>query len=172
MPNQSKEMELEDSEVVELKPDFSLKNKIGKDVQLRDVFTKESIKESQQVINDSQKDFLKWVENDLKNLENAYSSARADPSASTVSADEIKRGAFSIKAQAGTFGFTLGSAIAKSLYDFCEKDYREAEPGHLIVIRKHIDTLNTIFHQRIEGDGGKIGLAIHKDLGRLIEKYA
>lgn len=166
----SNEMEMDD-EVIELKPDFSLKEKIGKDVQLRDIFTKDSLKESQQVINNTQKDFLKWVDNDLKTIDNAYSAAHIDPSSAYDSIQEIKRGAFSVKAQAGTFGFALGSAIAKSLYDFCEKDYRESEPDHLIIIRKHIDTLNTIFHQHIEGDGGKIGRAIHKDLGRLIDKY-
>lgn len=160
-----------DDEVIEFKPDFSLKEKIGKDINISEIFTKDVIENSQQVINKTQKDFLKWVENDLRNIENSLSALSKNQEAGAQYLQEVKRAAFSVKAQAGTFGFDLGSAVAKSLYDFCETMYRN-DPGHLIIIRKHADTLNTIFHQGVVGDGGKVGGAVHTALGKLIKKYA
>lgn len=159
-----------DDEVIEYKPDFSLKEKIGKDINMSEIFTKDVIENSQQVINKTQKDFLKWVENDLKTLENAYLALTKNQAGDKENLIEVKRAAFSVKAQAGTFGFDLGSAVAKSLYDFCEGQYKE-DPSHLIIICKHLDTLKTIFHHGVVGDGGKVGGAVHSALGKLIKKY-
>ena len=111
-----------DDDVVEYDPDYSLKAKIGKDVNINDVINKSSVTEGQKVINNSQKDFLRWVENDLKTLENLYAEVLNDQSNKEM-AEELKMAAFSIKAQAGTFNFALGSAVAKSLYDFMENQY-------------------------------------------------
>jgi chemotaxis protein histidine kinase CheA len=167
---EKKAPEIEDSdEVVEYKPDFGLKEKIG--LSINEILTPEVIKDSQGVINQSQKDFLKWVNNDLATLENAYSELKKNPADGREFALEIQKAAFSCKAQAGTFGFDLGSAIAKSLYDFLENDYVEGDANHILIIRKHIDTLNTIFHHGITGDGGKLGLAVHSALGKLINKF-
>lgn len=160
-----------DNDVVEIAPDFSLKEKIGKEVNISEIFDAAIIKSSQEVINKSQKDFLKWVQNDLLSLENAYKAAENDQKHAAEFITEIRKIAFSVKAQSGTFGFDLGSAVAKSLYDFCENHYR-ADPGHLIVIRKHIDTLRAIFHHNVAGNGGKIGEAVFDALGKLINKYA
>ncbi|MGB1539441.1 MAG: hypothetical protein ACPG80_00630, partial [Rickettsiales bacterium] len=122
----------DDDEVVEIDPDFSLKEKIGKDVSMGEIFTKDVVSDSQGVINKSKKDFLKWAENDLKTLQIAYQEARkGDTKKEGESIDTIKKAAFSLKAQAGTFGFDLGSAIAKSLFDFCENNYKD-EPDHLV----------------------------------------
>lgn len=159
----------EDDDVRELSPDFSLKEKIG--MNINEILTSEVVKSSQEVINKSQKEFLQWVRNDLKTMENAYAELAKMPKMARDFALEIQKAAFSCKAQAGTFGFDLGSAIAKSLYDFLENDYVENDKGHLIVIRKHIDTLNTIFHQGITGDGGQIGGAVYTALGKLIRKF-
>lgn len=161
----------DDDEVVEFKPDFSLKEKIGKDINLKEVFSADAVKSSQEVINKTKKDFLKWVDNDLKNLESAYEALAANPAQGRESALVIQKAAFSIKGQSGTFGFDLGSAVAKSLYDFLENDYVEGESSHTLVIRKHIDTLNTIFHKNVDGDGGKTGNAVYNALGTLIRKF-
>jgi chemotaxis protein histidine kinase CheA len=161
----------EDDEVVEFEPDFSLKEKIGKDLSAKEIFTSEVVKDSQEVINRGKKDFLKWVDNDLRNLESSYDELAKNPAKGRDAALSIQRAAFSIKAQSGTFGFDLGSAIAKSLYDFLENDYVEGDTNHTTVIRKHIDTLNTIFHKNVAGDGGKVGNEVYSALGKLIRKF-
>lgn len=159
----------EDDDVKEFSPDFSLKEKIG--MNMNEILTSEVVKSSQEVINKSQKEFLQWIRNDLDTMEMSYAELAKMPEMGRDFALEIQKAAFSCKSQAGTFGFDLGSAIAKSLYDFLENDYVENDKGHLIVIRKHIDTLNTIFRQSITGDGGQIGAAIYTALGTLIRKF-
>lgn len=161
----------ENDDVVEIKPDYSLKEKIGKDVNMKDIFSAEAVKSSQEVINKTTKDFLKWVNNDLQNLENSYKLLAANPDKGREAAVEIQKVAFAIKGQSGTFGFDLGSAVAKSLYDFLENDYVEGEKTHIIIIRKHIDTLKTIFRRGVKGDGGKVGGEVHDALGKLIRKF-
>lgn len=160
-----------EDDVTEVAPDFSLKEKIGKDVSMKEVFSPEVVKESQEVIDHTRKDFLKWVDNDLKTLETAYATLAASPADGREAALTIQKAAFSIKGQSGTFGFGLGSAIAKSLYDFLENDYVEGDANHVLVIRKHIDTLSTIFRRNVTGDGGKIGHEVHNALGTLIRKF-
>lgn len=160
-----------DDEVVEFEPDYGLKEKIGKDLNMKEIFTGEVVKSGQEVINKTKKDFIKWVDNDLQTLENAYTELAKNPAKGRDYALEIQKAAFSIKGQSGTFGFDLGSAVAKSLYDFLENDYVEGERNHVIVIRKHIDTLNTIFHKKVDGDGGKLGGELHNALGTLIRKF-
>lgn len=159
----------DDEEVVEFKPDFTLKEKIG--VNINEILTSEVINSSQEVINKSQKDFLKWVTGDLQTLENYYTELAKNPASGREAALAIQKAAFSCKAQAGTFGYDLGSAVAKSLYDFLENDYVEGDTNHVTVIRKHIDTLNTIFRRDVAGDGGKIGGAVYSALGKLISKF-
>lgn len=160
-----------DDHAEEFEPDFSLKNKIGKDLPIGEVLTTENIKEAQQVINASQEDFVKWVENDLKMLESYFKQAYADAENALEAVVNIQKYAFSIKSQSGTFGYDLGSAIAKSLYDFCENNYVVGDNKHILVIRKHIDALNTIFHQKITGDGGATGQAVYQALGKMITKF-
>lgn len=161
----------EDDIVEEYKPDMSLKLKIGKDINIGEILSNENIKGAQQVINDSQKDFVKWIENDLRTLEGYFAEAYADADNALNAVVGIQKYAFSIKSQSGTFGYDLGSAIAKSLYDFCENNYVVGDNKHILIIRKHLDTLNTIFRKRITGDGGAIGQQIYQELGRLITKF-
>lgn len=160
-----------DDEVIELPPSFALKEKIGKDVKMNEVFTTEAIQSSQEIIKETKGDFLKWADTDLKAMNLAYQTAAKDAKEETSCITAIKKGAFSLKSQAGTFGFDLGSIIAKSLYDFCENNYRPQGDHHLLIVRKHLDALQTIFHHDLIGDGGKVGLALLQALGELIHKY-
>ncbi|MBM3618717.1 MAG: hypothetical protein FJX23_09300 [Alphaproteobacteria bacterium] len=164
--------QVEDEEFVEeYKPDFSLKNKIGKDVSIGEILTTTNIKDAQGVINDSQKDFVKWIENDLRTLEGYFAEAYADADNALDAVVGIQKYAFSIKSQSGTFGYDLASAIAKSLYDFCENNYVVGDNKHILIIRKHLDTLNVIFKRKITGDGGNVGQQVYQALGKLITKF-
>ncbi len=158
-----------EEEAVELDPDFSLKEKIGKDINVKEIFTKDVVEESQEVINETAEDFLKWVENDLSAIHDAYEALCKTPDDESC-LKAMKKFAFTMKSQAGTFGYDLGSAVAKSLYDFCERVY-EPKPDHLLGVEKHVQTLQSIFHTKIAGDGEKIGLELLNALNQLIKKY-
>lgn len=158
------------SDVKIVKPENNLKKLIGEDVDLRKVFSAENIEKAQEVISAQAENFLEWVKEDLNRLEDCYQSAQQDVAASKPWVSKLAHTAFIIKSQAGTFGYPLATKVAKSLDDFCNKDFTERSE-HLLVIRKHIDTLQMIFAKRVQGDGDDIGGELLANLERLITKY-
>jgi hypothetical protein len=161
---------LSDEDVRIVPPDYTLKKIIGDDVDLKQVFSAENIEKAQSVINEHKDSFLEWVVKDIEAIEAAYAKAAADPGNCEPEIRKLARGAFVVKSQAGTFGFALGSHVAKSLDDFCNNDFRPV-PDHFIVISKHIETLKLIFQKNITGDGGEVGKELSSTLYRLVEKF-
>ena len=161
-----------DSEDVRIiPPDFALKKLIGEDVDIRKVFSPENIARAQAVINSHKDSFLEWVMKDVAALEEAYKNASANTRERQPEVAKLARIAFVIKSQSGTFGFELATRIAKSLDDFCSR-HPAPSAEHLLVIRKHIDTLTVIFHKRITGDGGVLGEQLQGSLQKLVAKYS
>jgi hypothetical protein len=157
-------------EVRILEPDFSLKKMIGEDVDLKQLFSTDNINKAQGVIETHKDNFLEWVKNDLTTLEGHYNAALADVAACEGEIKKLAKIAFVMKSQAGTFGYGLATAIAKSLDDFCNRDFKPTA-DHLTVIRKHIDTLQAIFSKNITGDGGNVGTELMGTLQKLVAKY-
>lgn len=85
--------------------------------------------------------------------------------------ERICNACLSIEARSEAYGYTLGCIIARSLSTFCRDYYVEGKPAHLVIIEKHFQTLSTIYHGRLKGDGGEQGKALASDLGLLIKKY-
>jgi chemotaxis protein histidine kinase CheA len=161
---------LDDSEVRVVAPDFTLKKLIGEDVDIKQLFSTENVEKAQKTIDSHKQDFLEWIKKDLETLESAYQAAKADLAASDSEIKKLARAAFVVKSQAGTFGYELATHVAKSLDDFC-MDHFKPTAQHMTVIRKHIDTLQVIFHKGITGDGGQIGTELTQTLFKLVDKY-
>ncbi len=157
-------------EIKILQPDYSLKKMIGEHIDLKQVFSTENISKAQEVIETHKDEFLEWVKGDLAALEDHYSKAMKDIAHSKGEITKLAKIAFVIKAQAGTFGYALGTAVAKSLDDFCNRDF-VASAEHMTVIRKHIDTLKAIFSKNITGDGATMGGELMGNLQKLVAKY-
>lgn len=160
----------EKQDVKIIAPDYSLKKLIGEDVDIKQIFSAENINKAQEAINSHKENFVDWVKEDLVVLESAFTQASANASQSHEPVKAITKIAASIKARAGTFGYTLGTMVAKSLEDFCNRDFKPA-PEHLLVIRKHIEALQAIFDKRITGDGGAIGVELSGSLYKLVSKF-
>ena len=52
-----------------LPPDFSIKRKIGMDVNLNQIFTAERIAAAQKTIDDTQADYVQWAMQDVSQLD-------------------------------------------------------------------------------------------------------
>jgi hypothetical protein len=150
-------------------PDFSLKKTIGDGVDLRELFNEEVISQAQNNVALQQQSFLQWFSEDLDMLEHAYASLESQPHESEMQINNMNLIAISIKSQGGTFGYDLASEIARSLYIFLH-DFSFSK-GQCTVIRKHIDALQTILKQRINGTGGDIGKELLRDINRLTAKF-
>lgn len=154
-----------------LPPDFSLKRKIGMDIKLSEIFTPERIAAAQEAIDETRSEFVEWAQRDLMELEHAYRAIqRNETDNKLLKADKIRKLAFSLKCQSGTFGFDLGSSVAKSLYDFFNK-HQALDADEMLVLRKHLDALQVIFQQNIQGDGADIGQELMATLDKLTAKF-
>ncbi|MCH2548220.1 MAG: hypothetical protein MK052_11520 [Alphaproteobacteria bacterium] len=161
----------DDDAVRILPPNFNIKEKIGMNVNLSEIFTPERIAEAQQVIDDTQAEFVDWATKDLVELEHTYRIIAKDPAnANATRIEKIRKIAFSLKCQAGTFGYPLGSDVAKSLYSYTTK-HDSYTADNIAVLRKHIDALQVILQQNIQGEGGTMGKELIDGLEKLIKKY-
>lgn len=167
----SSQQNREDDTVRVLPPDFSLKKKIGMNVNLNEIFTPERIAQAQKTIDDTQAEFVSWAQKDLIELDHAYRAIARNPEeAPQERIDKVRKLAFSLKCQSGTFGFDLGSNVAKSLYSYTVR-HEKYDRDNIAVLRKHIDSLEVIFQQNIQGDGGDIGKELSDKLEKLIAKF-
>lgn len=153
-----------------LPPSYALKEKIGMNVNLHEIFTPERIAAAQKAIDDTQAEFVGWATKYLVELEDAYRGMAADLGNASVQIEEIRKIAFSLKSQAGTFGYPLGSEVAKSLYKFLGEK-RKYNTDNIVVVRKHIDALQVILQQNIQGEGGVMGNELMDNLKKLVAKF-
>lgn len=154
-----------------LPPDYSIKEKIGKNVNLSEIFTPERIAAAQKTIDDTQAEFVDWAYKDLVELEHAYRAVAANPEAASPSRiEKIRKIAFSLKCQSGTFGYPLGSEVARSLYKYTTT-HGSYNSQNIVVLRKHIDALQVILQQNIQGQGGDMGDELMGSLEKLVAKY-
>jgi len=151
-------------------PDYALKKMIGEDVNIKEVFSEESVAKAQKSIDKHQDSFLDWASQDIALLNEYYAKSVESPSSREAAIIAIEEIADRLKSQAGTFNFGLATLVAKSLEKFCNL-HPNPHNDHLVVIRKHIDTLTVIFNQKIMDDGGAIGNELLDSLSKLVEKY-
>lgn len=149
-------------------PGKALKGKIGFDITMRQIFTQENVEQAQEHINSAADRFHEWVMRDVANLLHALRNARQLNNPAPY-ASKIRRIAFGIKSHAGMFGYDLGSQVAQSLCNACDKPV--PNPAHqLLILQKHIETLQVIFHKKVLGHGDAVGEELLTSLNGLIRK--
>lgn len=163
-------LRVEDEDITIVDADFSLQEKIGEDTSISDLFSPENIRKAQQIINDSRGDFLEWIVEDIKQLEEAYHVLEKNPGHSSDEVLALYRVAMKVKSQAGTFGFDLASNVAESLMQMTD-NCPHVDKARLMATRKHIDVLYVIFQRNIQGMGGRIGRDLMDNLNLLTKKY-
>ncbi|TAE34497.1 MAG: response regulator [Alphaproteobacteria bacterium] len=149
--------------------DFSLKEKIGKSVNLDDIFSEANVRLAQKIIYEAKGDFLHWFANDLKQLEESHHHF-TEHHETQAAKMQMAQASLRIKGRAGTFGYNLASQVADALHDVIVQLHGEHDKIAQ-VIRKHMDAMYVILQQDIAGDGGDIGTALIASLGDLTKKY-
>jgi len=157
-----------DDDVMVYEPDFSLKKKIGKDININELLRPELLQRAQYVVDHSRPDFIASMKDDVKTIQSLLVSLE-ETSWDAKVLELFMHLVMQVKGRAGIFDLPLASEIARKLYVFCEDDYR-ARADHMLVIRKHVEGLAVIINQNIQGDGGKIGQDLLKSLEILAEK--
>jgi len=150
-------------------PNQTIRKKIGQSVQLHSIFTPEKIKDCQEIVDKACDNFSEEALNNLAVIELEYTKAVANIANSKSYIKNIANMVFALKGQAETLGFTLGYEVAKSLHDYILRSFK-GDKESLLVIRKHLDILETVLKENIRGDGGAMGSELLEHLTKLIKK--
>ena len=113
--------------------------------------------------------YLDWVQDDLKRLDEAFKVLAAASGDRKEEVDGVFQVAHDMKGQGGSFGYDLVTAIGNQLCRLIEKvdTFGDAEVG---AIRVHIDALKLVIAQKMKGPGGKTGDQIMFGLEKVMEK--
>jgi hypothetical protein len=152
-----------------IKPDTSLKDRIGSDVNLRDILKPEVIEEAQQVIDEKKDEYLDLIRQDIAQME-AIFEKMPDVQVDMQLLATLLQHAQNVRDRAGTFHYQLASDIARSLINYSGR-IRQDDAHYRLVLRKHLDGIQTVFRENITGSGGLVGVDLLESLQLLIEKY-
>lgn len=151
-----------------IEANLDMKKEIGMDISAADIITPEVVAEAQAEIQSMETEFISWARDDISQLEQAFTALSANNADSKAHYHMLST-AYAIKSQAGIFGYELGTEVAGMLVSYLTQ-HSEIDPNNLIVIRKHIDTINAIFNQKIKETGQDIAKEFVLSLMQLIEK--
>lgn len=147
--------------------DQSLQRQLGK-FSAAEIINEIAVAIAQAELLKAEDTFIHWAAEDMERLDKAFAVMQTRPS-DAQALREIIYAAYAIKAQAGIFGYSLGTEVAGLLVDYLESR-QSFSADHLLVIRKHIDTITVIFKQKIKDKGQGIAIDMMESLRRLITK--
>lgn len=141
---------------------------IGTELKAAELFTEQLVAEAQEQLQNQEAVFIEWANDDIHELERAYTLLSGDWT-DMQARERMMNAAYVIKSQAGIFGYDLGTQVAGSLVDYLENHPR-LNRDHLTVLRKHIDTMAVIFHQKIKQAERSVGTELLESLQKLVAK--
>ncbi len=150
-----------------LPPNRELAELLG-GMKAAELFTEQLVMQAQAELQKQEAVFIEWANDDIHELERAYSILNDDPY-DLKARERMVQAAYVIKSQAGIFGYDLGTKVAGSLVDYLD-NHPKLSREHLTVLRKHIDTMAVIFHQKIKEAGQDIGKDLLDSLQKLVAK--
>lgn len=116
-------------------------------------------------------DYADWVERHIRSMvdsRNALAVGEGDP---TTHISNINAIAHELRGQSGIFDYPLITQIAKSLYDATSAANIEVTGAWIELIGAHIDTIRTVFSQKIVGTGGEVGAALLREMEVAVKKF-
>lgn len=161
--------EKENPKLVEiLPPNKRLIQLIGDDVKGSELFTEKVISGAQDEIKKKESEFLAWADDDIRILEASYKKLK-DNHDDEESKKKLLDAAYSLKSQAGIFGYDMGTEVSRMLLDYMPPE-KAVNEHSLIVLRKFLDTISVVFRLKVKEAGGEIGAALIKGLQILTKK--
>jgi len=158
----------ENNEVKVIRPPDTLKVKVGTGGP--GAVDMAALERAEKVIEEMTGDYLDWVAEDLKSLQQAMGKV-------VPGSDDIKEtlnGVFQIahdmKGQGGSFGYDLITVVGDKLCRVLERLEGDASPGDVEVMRLHVDTMKVIITNDMKGDGGEEGAKLLKGLDMVADK--
>lgn len=135
-------------------------------------FAMEALESAMAELDKFAEDYPDWVQGQVRELYDELSKARdKEDNRRAAELKRINEIAHDMRGQGGTFGYPLVTTVADSLYKFTGARATSSE-DHLEIVKSHIDTMNAVIRERVEGDGGILGRELLTALEKAIEKFS
>jgi hypothetical protein len=139
-------------------------------------FDGKAIDQAEAAIRRSKEDYFVSVGEDLTKLQRYYEAAVAEPAKRNAHVEDLHGVAQAIAGQGSLFGYPLVSSLGSQLCHYIEDHIfpfageRMPTEGELEVVKVHMETIRLVIQQKMEGDGGPVGLKLVAGLGAVIKK--
>ncbi len=147
-----------------IKPPNLLKQKVG-----NGGISEKLLDESQTFINTVEFDFIPYAQTNLKQISQITKAASSNDNFEEFK-DRIIPPVLELKANGGMFRYQLVSEVADIALQFLDSIHEINKDG-LAVLKAHENTLQVIIKNKLEGDGGKEGYALVKELDKACKRY-
>ena len=157
----------EDGKAEVIKPPSSLRSKVQ--VGGPGAVDPKTLERAEAVIASLADQYLDWVQEDLRRIEEAYAKLATATGERKAELDGVFQIAHDMKGQGGSFDYHLVTIIGNDMCRFIEKMESVGQP-EISVIRLHIDTMKLVIAAQMKGDGGNEGAKLLKGLELVVAK--
>ena len=154
-------------DVAKMLPGQSLQQQLGR-FTAADILNDVTVEQAQAELMKAQSEFVDWASENILRLEETFADLKARPH-NRDARRALLDAAYSVRAQAGIFGYPLGAEIATSMVQYVDK-HRNFTKDNLTVISKHIDTLTVIFKQQLKAASDEVATEMLGSLRKLIAR--
>ena len=153
-----------------LPPNQRLRQLIGEDLKGTDIFTDNLINSVQRDLMRKEAQFIEWARDDIRILEVTY-KAMEENHGDAEARQKFTEAAYTIKSQAGMFGYDMGTEVTRMLLDYFHEN-RVVDANCLVILRMHVDTIRVVFQHKIKDSGRAVAVELVRSLQKLIQKLS
>lgn len=156
-----------------VKPDFSLKEKLGT-TRIDKAISPEKVEKAETMVEQDKELYaeealqsIQFIQDHMDHLREKLTS---DVDIDTNSEDFriMVDTVLNLKSQSAMYGYPLATAIAKSLFEYLQSS-RWFRTRGLTLTQLHINALHRIYEEQLTGDGGETGQEIITELEKAIK---
>ncbi len=156
-----------DDKLEVINPPNNLKQKVG--TGGAGAVDLEALERAEQVIAGMTDNYLEWVAEDLKKIDEAYAKLAAATGDRKKEMEAVFHISHDIKGQGGSFGYDLMTAIANELCRLIEKAEKIGD-AEVEAVKLHIASLKLVIGEDMKGQGGKAGEKMLAGLQQVCDK--
>ncbi len=116
-------------------------------------------------------DYGDWMERYIKQILEAQAALQSGRGNPEECLKRINVVAHELRGQGGIFDYPLITDVGKSLYKATKPTGHPPTKDRIKLIGAHIDTIRTVFRNKIVGHGGDVGEALLKEIEQAVKRY-
>ncbi len=162
----------EDVRAIHFDLDDRLREKLGPNARKIPVsFDPALIQAAERRIQQLVGDYGDWMDRYVTAIsaaQEALTTGKGDQERNLAKINEV---AHELRGQGGIFDYPLITDVGKSLYKATKPTGHPPTKDRIKLIGAHIDTIRTVFKNKIVGDGGDIGTALLQEIEAAVKRY-